>query len=188
MQTRRAMYELLGFIGVGVAVVSTTARGQTPGAAVPVTAPLFARLSGSWSCAGGFANGRALSADLSFTPFDDGRTLTFSHRDRPPGVFWHRSTWAIVGNSRELVSVGFSGSRANTDAAPVLFIGRDVSDTAVTLVADTLKAPPFTPNRFRYVVDSSGRLLMRWEVQRNGSWALGDSLVCARSGSGSGTP
>lgn len=45
------------------------------------------------------------------------------------------------------------------------------------LDADTLKAPPFAPNRFAYVT-SGTRLLMRWEVWRGATWALGDSLVC----------
>lgn len=48
------------------------------------------------------------------------------------------------------------------------------------LVGDTIKAPPFAPNRFNYSVTGANGLKMVWEVGRNGAWPLGDSLVCAR--------
>jgi hypothetical protein len=78
-------------------------------------------------------------------------------------------------------SIAMTGSTKNRSGAPALFTAHEWSRYAITLVADTVKTPPFAPNRFTFRLERADRLTMRWEVARNGAWALGDSLVCARS-------
>ena len=79
------------------------------------------------------------------------------------------------------MSLSTSGSTKNASVSPALFLGAQWTDSSIVLEADTLKSPPWTPNRFSYALRGGASLLMRWEVQRNGAWSLGDSLVCARS-------
>ena len=141
---------------------------------------LFARISGKWSCKGGFPRGGTLEADLAFTPGLGGAVLSFEHVDRAPGMYWQRSTWALDAKLPKIVSVGLAGSQKDMSGAPVGFSSTALTDTSITLQADTLAAPPFATNRFTYFSRQHQSLEMRWEVLRNAAWSLGDSLVCGR--------
>jgi len=157
------------------------AQNGAPAAPFPDSAmALFKALAGHWSCNGGFARGGSLAADLTFTPAMDGHALSFEHVDRVPGSYWQSSTWAVEAKTGRIVSAGAAGSTKDHTGAPTLFVAKAWSPTSVTLEADTIKAPPFAPNRFTYSLLSANGLKMTWEVSRNGTWALGDSLVCAR--------
>ena len=141
---------------------------------------LFSSLAGQWSCQGGFPSGRSLSADLRFEPLLGGRALGFEHVDRAPGLYWQRSTWAADSKTRGIVSSALTGSQKDPIVVPALFVSTSWTTNRIELDADTVKKPPFTPNRFTYTVDSGRTLKMTWELSRNGAWVLGDSLVCAR--------
>lgn len=56
-----------------------------------------------------------------------------------------------------------------------------LSPASVTIAADTVKKPPFLPNRFTYTRLGADSLRVLWEVARNGSWAMRDSLGCVRA-------
>jgi hypothetical protein len=175
---------MLGGALFTIACFATHALAQqppTPSAFPDSVAKLFKAVAGRWSCAGGFARGGALAADLKFTPAVGDYAITFQHVDRAPGSYWQNSTWAFDGKSGRIVSTGMSGSQKDQTGAPSMFSASAWSPTSVTLDADTIKAPPFTPNRFTYAVTAGSTLTMRWEVGRNGAWSLGDSLVCSRA-------
>jgi len=146
-----------------------------------MSARLFARFSGRWSCKGGFARGGALEADLAFSPGLGGNIVSFEHVDRAPGAYWQRSTWAVDAKLPRVVSVGIAGSQKGATGAAVAFFSTGLNDTSITLQADTLGSPPFATNRFTYLSPRRDSLEMRWEVLRNGAWSLGDSLTCGRT-------
>jgi hypothetical protein len=171
---------LIGALVLAVSVASS-ANAQATVSFPDSAAALFKALAGHWSCNGGFARGGALSADLTFAAAVGDYAITFQHADRAPGTYWQKSTWAVDGKTKRIVAAGMAGSQKDRTGAPTLFLSSAWSATSVTLDADTIKAPPFTPNRFTYSVANGATLNMRWEVGRNGAWALGDSLVCSRA-------
>jgi hypothetical protein len=167
-------------VAVALAVISNPARSQSPPENDSVLA-LFRGLAGAWSCAGGFARGGPLAADLLFEPALGGHVLRFGHVDRSPSTYWQQSTWMFDMKAKAIVSTGAVGSTKDYAGTPSLFVASAMSATSVTLAADTIKAPPFAPNRFTYTLRGPEQLEMRWEVQRDRSWQLGDSLVCHRA-------
>jgi hypothetical protein len=185
LSMRGAKWRAIGLaVAAGVAL-PIGARGQSSArtSAFPDSvAALFKALAGHWSCNGGFPHGGALAADLTFTPVAGDYAIDFRHVDRAPGIYWQNSTWAFDGKSGRVVSTGMSGSQKDRAGAASMFTASRWSPTSITLDADTVKAPPFAPNRFTYAVGGGSTLTMRWEVERNGAWALGDSLVCGRTG------
>jgi len=158
------------------------ARAQVPvpDSIVVRAATLFGNVGGWWSCAGGFARGAPLAADLTFTPVADRRALTFLHTDRAPNVYWQSATWSLDANGR-IVSMAMAGSMKGHTGAPALFIASNWSERSVTLVADTVKSPPFAPNQFTYSLFAGDSLKMVWEIVRNATKTVGDSLLCGRS-------
>jgi len=142
---------------------------------------LFQRLGGRWDCTGGFARGGSLAADLTFTPLFGAHALAFEHVDRAPGVYWQHGTWSVDAKSGAINSAGVAGSTSEYMGSPTLFVAQNWTTTSITLVADTIKSPPFASNRFTYSLIAANTLKMVWEISRNGQWAVGDSLVCARS-------
>jgi hypothetical protein len=79
-----------------------------------------------------------------------------------------------------VLSLSTSGSTRTPNASAALFVATAWTETSIVLDADSLKGPPWMPNRFSYTLRGPSTLGMRWEVQRNGTWMLGDSLVCGR--------
>ncbi len=62
----------------------------------PATDPAMVKFfAGNWSCAGEFANGKKIEADLSFVPELDGKWLLYRHADRPPGQFKALAVWGV---------------------------------------------------------------------------------------------
>jgi hypothetical protein len=149
--------------------------------APPSPANLFRAIKGNWSCAGGFARGGALSADLAFQLIGDGHAVSFTHIDRSPGLYWQHAVWAAEPKTGHIISVGIAGAKADFTGTPVSFAATNWSATDVMLVADTSRGPTSVPNRFEYSLLREDSLKMRWEILRNGAWMLGDSLLCARS-------
>ena len=110
----------------------------------------------------------------------EGRLLRFSHVDRTPGAYWQAATWMHDAKNQRVLSLSVSGSTKNQGTSAALFVARSWNDSSIVLEADSLKGPPWAVNRFSYALRNPSTLLKRWEIQRNGSWVLGDSLVCGR--------
>jgi hypothetical protein len=138
---------------------------------------LFTSLAGSWSCEGTFSNGKPIASDLQFTPRLDGRALQYEHHDRPPNNFVAIALWGPDASNNQLVSAGFAGD--TTTLAPVLLTAKKWAAQSVTFEAQALTSPPFAPNRFTYSLEKS-KLTIAWEVQRDGTWRVGDRLECSR--------
>ena len=170
------------FTAFAMSLVASPLRAQTSTVHDSLSAravSLFERISGHWSCSGGFSRGGSLESDMSFTPILDGRVLFYTHTDRAPNAFWESATWSLDASGR-IVSMAMVGSTKTRVGAPALFIATSWSPSTITLVADTVKTPPFAPNQFTYSL-AGDRLKMVWEVARNGVRAVGDSLLCNRA-------
>jgi hypothetical protein len=142
----------------------------------PTTDPAMIKFfSGNWSCAGEFANGKKIEADVSFTPELDGKWLLYRHSDRPPGQFKAVALWGVDQSSGALVSMAednFANAR--------LFTSDGWKDGSVTFTRATILDQKITQERFRYERQSSDVFKMTYERSLDGQWKLGDFVVCAR--------
>lgn len=137
---------------------------------------MFAFLAGRWSCAGEFASGRKLEAELSWTPRLAGKWLEFSHTDRAPGRFQALAQWGTDPATGTMVSLMFDvGGGVRLFTAPAGW-----TDRAVAFETHELLAPPRGRERFTYRAESDTALRVTWEVFRNGAWVTGDWLACTR--------
>ncbi|HSU16521.1 hypothetical protein [Longimicrobium sp.] len=151
---------------------------QTQPQPAPGSAEMFAFLSGRWGCAGEFASGRKLEADLAFTPQLDGKWLEFRHTDRAPGRYQAISHWGTDPATGTMVSLMFDiggGVRLFTAA-------EGWKDRAVAFETAQLMAPPRGRERFTYRAESAATLRVTWEVNRDGAWRMGDWLLCTKQG------
>ena len=179
-QRRHAGLVLLGAVAFLTAPRLGRAQSAPRDSIRATSERLFARVAGKWSCKGGFSRGGSLEADLAFSPDLGGKIVSFEHVDRAPSIYWQRGTWAVDAKLARVTSAGIAGSTKDASGVPAAFFSTALSDTSITLQADTLGSPPFTPNRFTYRSPTRDSLEMRWEVLRNGAWSLGDSLLCGR--------
>ena len=164
---------LLVVVGCSAAIAGDAPPPNTPEAATQ----LFSALSGRWSCSGAFADGRPLASEMTFTAQADGRSLLYHHEDRPPNNFLQDALWGPDTANRAIVSLAFAGNAKTL--VPQLFVSTSWTSTSVVFEAKALTSPPFAPNRFTYKLEDS-TLRMIWEVQRQGSWSVGDQLKCNR--------
>jgi hypothetical protein len=140
---------------------------------------LFTALAGQWACAGSFADGRPLAADLTFTRRNEGRSLAYHHADRAPNTFIQDATWGPDAPNDAIVSLAFAGNESTL--GPQLFVAKEWSASKIVLVAQTLTSPPFRPNRFTYTLTDAKTLTVLWEVERDGTLTMGDQLTCVRA-------
>jgi hypothetical protein len=142
----------------------------------PTTDPAMVKFFvGNWSCAGEFANGKKIEADLSFVPELDGKWLLYRHADRPPGQFKSLAVWGVDQPSGSLVSVAednFGNAR--------LFTSDGWKDGSVTFNRAAILDQKLTQERFRYERQSADSFKMTYERSVEGQWKLGDFIVCAR--------
>lgn len=165
-----------------VALVAAIAANSAPApehspAPASAQAVLFNALKGRWYCNGAFANGKKIGAALTVSTDLDGFGLRLVHSDRPPNNYRAEETWSRDSASGKLVSLAWLGMRGSPEKSPALYVADELSANSVTFVQQQLLAPPWTPNRFRYVVE--GRSFhIYWETLSGGEWRLGDSLSC----------
>lgn len=131
--------------------------------------------SGNWSCAGEFANGKKIEADLSFTPELDGKWLLYRHSDRPPGQFKALALWGVDQPSGKLVSMA-----ADNFANARLFTSDGWKDGSVTFTRTAIPDEKISQERFRYERQSVDSFKMTYERTVEGTWKMGDFIVCTR--------
>ncbi|HLJ45626.1 MAG TPA: hypothetical protein VKU01_06450 [Bryobacteraceae bacterium] len=132
--------------------------------------------NGSWSCAGEFANGRTIAADVAFRSELDGKWLVSSHTDRPPGPYKALSTWGVDRESGKLIAV------IDDIAGGVrLFTSDGWANGAVTFERASILEQKPRRERFRYQQQSPDSFKMTYEVSGpEGPWKMGDYIVCTR--------
>jgi hypothetical protein len=153
--------------------VSLLLFGQTK----PVIDPELVRFfSGAWACAGEFASGKKVEADLTFSPELDGTWLLYRHSDRPPGRFKSISMWGVDQASGRLIS-----SAQDSSGGTRLFTSQGWKKDSVTFESAPILDRPPLKERFRYERQASDRFKMTYEVgSDDGHWKLGDYLVCKK--------
>jgi len=142
----------------------------------PSTDPGMIRFfAGEWSCAGEFANGKKIAADLKFSPELDNKWLLYWHADRPPGAFKSVAMWGVDRESGKLVSI------AQDIAGGVrLFTSDGWKDGAVTFESGSILDHRPSRERFRYERQSPDSFKMTYEVGTAAGWRMGDYIVCSR--------
>jgi hypothetical protein len=142
----------------------------------PTTDPAMVKFFvGNWSCAGEFASGKKIEADVSFAPELDGKWLLYRHSDRPPGPFKALSLWGMDQPSGTLVSVmedNFGNAR--------LFTSDGWKDGSVTFSRAALLDQKISQERFRYERQSTDSFKMTYERLVDGQWKMGDFIACTR--------
>ena len=171
----RWRYGLLGAVLVIVAAGAPPVRPARAGTTATDTIPAPYRFFvGRWSCSGGSPSGRALSADVAFSPQLDGRFIQMHHRDRPPGRYESLALWPVTAQPfQTVVHDDFGGMRR--------FSGSVSSAGAVLLQRDTLEQGA-RPESFSYEPLTDSTYLYSWHVRRapGQPLVLGDSAVCRR--------
>ena len=155
---------------------ATNVSAQAPAAGTSDSLSGWARaLQGGWGCAGAFASGKPLAADITFTPVLRTHWVEYHHRDRAPGQYEATALLGPALRDSALVPVvlydDFGGHRRfRASAAP---------SGEITLARDSTEAGARV-ERFTFRPRPDGTLWFGWEVQRDGTWVLGDSLSCRR--------
>lgn len=174
-----------GPLHVGAALLLATAPVATPplaAQAIPAgttdsVSGWAHLLTGPWGCSGAFASGRPLAADIVFAAALNAHWLEYHHRDRAPGRY---EATALLGpalaDSTVVPTVlydNFGGHRR---------FGVTTSPTGEVILARDTTEKGARVERFTFRPRADGTLWFGWEVQRDGGWALGDSLSCRRGG------
>jgi hypothetical protein len=142
----------------------------------PTTDPAMVKFfSGNWSCAGAFASGKKIEADLSFTPELEGKWLLYRHSDRPPGIFKAVVLWGVDQPSGKLVSMA-----ADNFANARLFTSDGWKDGTVIFTGAAILDQKTSQERFRYERQSDNSFKMTYERSVDGQWKMGDFIVCTR--------
>ena len=178
---RRAAPWRYGLVGAVLLIVAAAAPAARPARAdtmaTPATDTILAPYQyfvGRWSCSGGSPSGRALSADVAFSPQLEGRFIQMHHRDRPPGRYESLALWPVTAQPfQTVVHDDFGGMRR--------FSGSVSSAGAVLLRRDTLEQGA-RPESFSYAPLTDSTYLYAWHVRRapGQPLVLGDSAVCRR--------
>lgn len=131
--------------------------------------------AGSWGCAGEFASGKKIEADVGFAPELDGKWLLYRHEDRPPGQFKAMAMWGVDQASVKLISVmedNFSNAR--------LFTSDGWKDGGVTFTRAEFLVQKINQERFRYERQSESTFKMTYERLVDAQWKMGDFIICTR--------
>lgn len=141
---------------------------------------LTAFFVGSWSGAGGFANGKKIEADVSFTPDLDNQWLAYHHTDRAPSTYKSSGLWGFEYSSKRFVMIladNFGGARLFSSdgwtGSKIVFL----KSGAIIPEASDLKQP-VRQERFTFEKQNNDEFKMTYEFSQDGNiWKLGDYLV-----------
>ena len=144
---------------------------------------LSAFFAGEWFGNGEFANGKKITADISFKPDLDDQWLIYRHADRAPGLYKALGMWGIERSSKRLIMIvndNFGGMR--------LFTSEGWVNGAIVFQKDTaiMPASPAAPQqivreRFSFERQADDIFKMTYETSNDGkTWRLGDYLICKR--------
>ena len=147
--------------------------------------------TGDWVGQGAFANGRSISAKLSFRLTLDSSWLVCEHRDDPPGQYAATLFWGVdrvTGQFLAYAFDNFQGHRVFTGN----FTGGAAGNGAGGLHADwhlVLTGQAFAPGvgtyyeHFIYQRLTDTTFKMSYETSMDAiTWRLGDSLTFTRKG------
>jgi hypothetical protein len=136
----------------------------------------FQYFSGTWGCQGSFpATGKTIASTLTFAPALDGAFLSLQHADLPPNKFHALEMWgwdAKTSTFTARIFDNYGGARH--------FTSTGWQDQSLTWNADIATGATAPAERFVFRKDSATQMTVNWEVSRDSSWKIGDTLTCTR--------
>jgi len=165
----RAPVRLMPFV-CAVGLLSSTAIASTD-----MSSQDFTDLQGQWTCHGVFpASGKTIDSTVRFALDLDGKALVKHHDDTSPPALYHAlEAWGYDAKSHRYNATildSFGGARVFSSEG--WKEGRLIWSSA----------PDVKPvQRFVYSRESSQGLRIDWEVEREGTLVIGDTLHCSHS-------
>ena len=135
----------------------------------------FAGWLGNWHCEGKFIrSGKPISSTISFSSALEGRWIEMHQDDLPPNRFHAIEFWGYDDKAAKFTAKlfdNFNQTARAFEAKPtsngVLTWNRDVTGGAISAE--------------QFLFESADRKLkITYQVMKDGSWAVGDVLTCAR--------
>ena len=147
---------------------------QSPAPLDPAFASFF---EGKWSCSGEFANGKKIEADMEFDRKLSDKWLSFKHTDRPPNKYKAIGAWGMDLESGQLVAL-----QEDNGGGARLFVSKGWNNNSVVFELTPILSHAPRQERFTYTKESADTFRMKYERGLpDGSWKLGDSLLCKRA-------
>jgi hypothetical protein len=133
--------------------------------------------SGGWKGAGKFANGKDITAELSFTFGLDSNYLVGHHRDHLPNKFQADTYWRWDEKSRKLSSVLLDNTGAER-----IFIGEVITvDSLVFSRSFEVPGKGTVSEQFSYRILDHSRFRMEYRVRvADKPWRMIDYLIFQR--------
>jgi hypothetical protein len=129
---------------------------------------------GTWSCKGTFpASGKTIESHITFTPDLDGAWLSVRHDDTPPNKFHALELWGWDAKKSQFIATifdNFGGARQ--------FSSTGWQDQSFTWNGEPAARGTSPGERFVFRKDSSTEFTVNWEVNRDSTWKVGDTLTC----------
>jgi len=145
---------------------------------------LSAFFAGEWSGNGEFANGKKITADVSFKPDLDDQWLIYRHTDRAPGLYKALGMWGIERSSKRLIMIvndNFGGMRLFTSEGWVNGAVVFQKDTAIMPASPATAPQQVIRERFSFERQADDMFKMTYETSNDGkTWRLGDYLIFKR--------
>jgi hypothetical protein len=134
----------------------------------------FQYFSGTWGCQGSFpATGKTIASELTFAPALDGAFLSLQHDDLPPNKFHALEMWGWDAKNST-----FSATIFDNSGGARHFTSSGWQDQSLTWNADIAPVATAPAERFVFRKDSGTQMTVNWEVNRDSSWKVGDTLTC----------
>jgi hypothetical protein len=156
--------------------VTTQTSSQTPVTRLdPLMVGFFI---GEWKGAGIFADGRPISAVLSFRLSLDSAWLVSEHADVPPGSYKATSYWGVDAGTGQFVCSIFDNFHGHRSFASSGWAGGRL---VLTTQSYTAGAGTYFEH-FIYERQSDTQFRMTYETSRDGiTWRMGDSLLFTKT-------
>jgi hypothetical protein len=127
--------------------------------------------TGTWNCAGTFANGHAIASTLVFDSDLSGKGVILRQDDAPPNAYHAAALWGPAADGSLIADIQDSTGGVRR------FTANGWSADALTWAS----APDVTPaQRFIYTWLDASTMRIDWEVRVKGVYKVGDTLHCTR--------
>jgi hypothetical protein len=178
MRNSRTSITLIAIVALSAPLVAKALHApQDAGSTVPVFKSAIAGLqyfSGTWDCKGVFpSSGKAIESRLTFAPEIEGAWLSLHHDDLPPNKFHALELWGWDAKSSAFTATifdNFGGARR--------FSSKGWEDQTFIWNGDIPPNATSPSERFVFRKDSASQFTVNWEVNRDSSWKVGDTLTC----------
>jgi hypothetical protein len=155
--------------------VSERALAQKPPARLDSSLVNF--FCGEWKGAGAFANGRPISATLSFRLSLDSAWLVSDHADVPPNSYKATSYWGVDAGTGQFVCSVFDNFHGHRSFSSSGWAG----DRLVLTTPSFAAGAGTYYEHFVFERQSGTQFRMTYETSRDGiAWQMGDSLLFSK--------